>query len=113
MGGTNGHRREHESTPKSGRGVWRVTSGADRRAGAGTNLADFKGLGAVLDRVTRAGDALIVSRTSDGGAIAFTLLSGAVREKSYAASDAELHDVLDALWARYAGADDLPQEAPG
>ncbi len=70
-----------------------------RQVGAGF-LADVPGLTATIDRVIATGDAVMFSRTGDGGAVVITLLAGNDRHKAYAADQ----DELDAAVARLAEA---------
>jgi hypothetical protein len=55
----------------------------------------------MLDRVTRSGDALVIGRTRDGGAISITVISGDDREKLYASTDDELAAVITELCEAY------------
>ncbi len=68
---------------------------ADRRArfqDAGTET-----LAEAIDHVIDAGAGLILSRTSDGGAIAVTILMGTARVKAYAATQDELDEIVTRL----------------
>jgi len=47
------------------------------------------------------GDALTFGRTSDGGAVAITVLSDGGREKAYAATQEELNALIVALATAY------------
>lgn len=63
--------------------------------------ASFSACGEValdaIDMVIDQGDAIILSRTSDGGAVAVTIIAGDERSKEYAASQAELDEIVDFL----------------
>lgn len=92
----------------SQRGAWRDVDPPGRDTGGRTSrrgappLATIAGQFArAADRVTEAGDALIVARTSDGGAYAFTLLTREGRKKAYAASEEELCLLIDGLLEEY------------
>lgn len=50
-----------------------------------------------IDAVIDEGDAIIISRTSDGGAIAVTILTGQDRVKEYAGDQLELDRIIDVL----------------
>lgn len=54
-------------------------------------------LGRALDLVTSNGDAILIARTSDGGAVALTLLEGDDRHKLYATSQDELDRIFEEL----------------
>jgi hypothetical protein len=54
-------------------------------------------LGRALDQVTSNGDAMLIARTSDGGAVALTLLEGDDRHKLYATNQDELDRIFDEL----------------
>lgn len=55
----------------------------------------------IMDFVIQAGDAIVVSTTSDGGAVVVTVLAGDSREKAYAAGQLELDGVFDQIEAAY------------
>lgn len=99
--------RDRERVSRSTQGTARAGGRVGNRFGnrqSGTGSALFglcAGLGAALDAVTFAGDALLVSRTSDGGAIVLTLMAGDEREKAYVHSQVELDDVLGTLRCAY------------
>lgn len=54
-------------------------------------------IAAALDSVLREGDAIMFSRTSDGGALCVCVLTATDRLKRYAAHQAELDALLTAL----------------
>lgn len=56
-----------------------------------------RSIAAALDAVLKEGDAIMFSRTSDGGAICICVLTANDRLKRYAAHQAELDAVLTAL----------------
>jgi hypothetical protein len=64
-------------------------------------LEDVEKLGTLLDRIVEAGDGIMLSRTSDGGALVVTLYAGEARHKQYCASSAEVWAAFDALWQAY------------
>jgi len=55
----------------------------------------------IIDDVINAGAALIISRTSDGGAVVVTLLDDGIRGKAYGGSQAELDQAFERLAATY------------
>lgn len=80
----------------SGRGRYgrsRNESETARGVAALETLPDAELTGAVL-AVLRAGDAVALGTTRDGGALAITTFSGGMAEKFYASSDLEIHDLL-------------------
>lgn len=85
-----------------------VSSGIARLRGDATKPSDgllllggHSELGEVLDGLLETGDAVIIGRTRDGGALCFTILSGSEREKLYAGTTVELEALLDAIRAAY------------
>lgn len=82
------------------------TWGTTGRSGDGTKCSHVPDLGDTIDCVVDAGAALIFSRTSDGGAIALTLLDGDTRRKVYCADQAALNEAFDELTRLYAAAAD-------
>ncbi len=59
----------------------------------------------VVEAVTAAGDCLMLSRTSDGGAMHVRILSEGVVEKWYPATTQELSEVLTAIVGALGGID--------
>lgn len=64
-------------------------------------LADHSDLGLILDALIDGGDAIIIGATRDGGALAFTVMEGDQRHRTYAATDSELDGALRALHTMY------------
>lgn len=62
--------------------------------------ADPEDLQGAIVAATEDGAAVLLSKTSDGGALVLHILTGTSRHKLYPASVAELHEAL-ALIARY------------
>lgn len=60
-------------------------------------LADNSTCGLALDAVLRSGNGIILSRTSDGGAISITILVGDKRQRTYCSNDEELEEALSAM----------------
>jgi hypothetical protein len=85
-----GKDRNEAAKPAARRRVW---AAGKRKDGQG-ELAELGDLGGTVDRILATGDALMFSRTSDGGAIAITLFTDGGKEKVYSASQEE----LDANW---------------
>lgn len=87
----------------NGKGVKRAASrfGVRKAASDPPSLADVTGLGAIIDAAAAEGDALTFGRTSDGGAVAITVLSDGGREKAYAATQEELNALIVALATAY------------
>lgn len=54
-------------------------------------------LASVLDAVIDNGSAVIIGRTSDGGAISFTFLVGTDKHKAYASSLEDLEGIAEAV----------------
>lgn len=72
----------------------------------GTGSAHFREideLGATIDALIGAGDAVMFARTSDGGAIVVTLLRDKQRDKQYPVHQEELVQVFDWLRDEYMG----------
>jgi hypothetical protein len=76
----------------------------DRKAvkGNAPELASVVGLGLVLDKVLRGGNAVMLGHTRDGGALVITILDGDLRHKGYNASEEELEAAFQALEEMYA-----------
>lgn len=71
-----------------------------RRTGTGAFTAASVGSQVWLDAISSCMDAgigLLISRTSDGGAISITVYEGTGRARSYASSTEELAEVLAAV----------------
>lgn len=85
----------------SNRAGGRVHFGASQGNRSAGELAEVPRFAVVADFVIAAGDALMVSHTSDGGAVVVTILSGDSREKAYAAGQMELNDVFDQVEKAY------------
>lgn len=64
-------------------------------------FADISAFGLALDKVLKAGCALLVGQTRDGGAVVLTVLDGEQRHRTYCANDAELQAAIDALHFLY------------
>lgn len=69
---------------------------------AGMRFSVVPDLGDAIDAILEAGAALLVGRTSDGGAVAITLLDGGERHRAYVGTQAELDDAFDRLTQRFA-----------
>lgn len=99
---------ERRSKGKAGRASGSSSWGKRGDGDLSGCLADVPGLAAVLDRITAAGAALIVARTSDGGAYALTLLDGDSRAKRYAHTQGELDEAFADLSVEFA---EVPTDA--
>lgn len=64
-------------------------------------LAEVAGLGRVFDLVLRAGCALMLGHTRDGGAVCFTVLDGDNRHRTYAGNVHDLEQAIESLAAAY------------
>lgn len=96
--------RAPSGSSKSGsdrRGPGRNVFGASQSVREPGSLEEIKRLGIILDRIVASGDAIMVSSTSDGGAIVVTVLSGDSRQKAYAAGQRELVEVWEQLELAY------------
>jgi hypothetical protein len=56
-----------------------------------------------VDAVTRAGGAILMSRTSDGGALSICILDGDCKVKEYPHTSAEAEELLAAILDQYSG----------
>jgi hypothetical protein len=77
--------------------------GAPPRGAAGARFSRCEELGAILDGLIGEGDAILLARTADGGAISITLMRDNRREKSYPVSQEELNFLMDWLKDEYIG----------
>lgn len=93
-------------TGKGGSGQSRTNSSGGGKYGAMRHSTSTTAFGMTecgtvaleaIDQVIDDGDAIILSRTSDGGAIAVTILTGNERVKEYASSQVELDRIVDFL----------------
>lgn len=64
-------------------------------------VGELAGVGSLIDRIVNAGDAIMFSRTSDGGALVVTLYAGEERHKTYAPGQEELDEAWEALAQAY------------
>lgn len=83
------------SNAKSQRYTGSGKAGADR--GLYFSECDPATLRLCVDAVTRAGDAVLLARTSDGGAFSVRVLSDGQVFKSWPSSLEELHETLNML----------------
>ncbi len=65
------------------------------------SFTDCTDLARLLDSVCRAGCALMVGHTRDGGAVVLTILDGDNRHRTYSSNDAELQGAIDSAFAAY------------
>lgn len=73
--------------------------GSIRRSRA--SFARVRNLGAILNAVLDSGDAILMARTSDGGAIVLQLLDGGDKPKAYCVDQEQLDDNFAWLYERY------------
>lgn len=78
-------------------GSWQKILEAQGKPRASWTWADAEMLQDALVSVTGDGAALLLSKTSDGGALSLTILDGTHRLKWYPASEPELRDILEML----------------
>jgi len=60
-------------------------------------LADHSNCGLAIDAVLRAGNAIMLGGTRDGGALCITVLEGDTRHRTYCSNYNELEDALAQL----------------
>ena len=102
--GTDRERRDRQGGSKAATGGRGSTFSTTKATGGACPTCDeIASIGRVLDAVIASGDAIILSRTSDGGAVVITLLSDSGREKAYASTEAELSRAFEDLRAKYGG----------
>lgn len=99
----NARRRPSKGTRDASKpnGVAHFSFGANKANRDTPSLAEVKSLGETLDLICQAGDAILLSSTSDGGAVVVTILSGDAREKTYAGGQAELDAAFLVLFEFY------------
>lgn len=78
--------------------------GAQGGAHIAPEFAEVSSLGSTFDTVCRAGCALMVGHTRDGGAVVLTVLDADQRHRTYCSNVAELEDAITALVALYSTA---------
>lgn len=69
------------------------------------SFTDCTDLARLLDSLARAGCAIMVSHTRDGGAVVFTILDGDERHRTYCSNDHELQAAIDSALAAYGDGD--------
>jgi len=69
----------------------------DRKHDGGGRISRSKSASAAIDAALDLGLALIIGRTSDGGAVSLTLLSGEERHRTYCANQDELDEAWEAI----------------
>jgi hypothetical protein len=74
----------------------------------GPTLQDVPGVLGAIEAVLSGGRALMLSRTSDGGAIAVHVLDNGQRFKQYASSQEELDEVFADLLTAYGEGNSVP-----
>jgi len=79
----------------------RVHFGASGGAHRTPEIGKVERAAEIMDFVIAAGDAIVVSTTSDGGAVVVTVLAGDAREKAYAAGQMELNGIFDQIEEAY------------
>jgi hypothetical protein len=78
--------------------------GATRQArGVAPEYASQIRLGLAVDMLIRAGCAIMLGRTRDGGALVITVLDGDDRHRTYCVTEEELNDAIRALEEMYGG----------
>jgi hypothetical protein len=82
----------------------RLSFGASNGARQTPELGKVGRAAEIMDFVIKAGDAIVVSTTSDGGAVVVTVLAGDSREKAYASGQMELDGIFDQIEEAYSPA---------
>lgn len=77
---------------KAGRNTF--GNGARPEQAGSCAFAEVAGLGATLDALVRDGDAIILGRTSDGGAYSITILCDGAKERAYPHTQDELDEAF-------------------
>lgn len=67
----------------------------------GAEFAEVPNLGQIVDAVLDAGAALLLGRTSDGGAVVVQVLDGKDRYRTYPVKQEHLDAAFAQLWERY------------
>lgn len=92
--------------PETGKGeLWKTGANPfanNQERHIAPSFTDATDIGKLLDCVCRAGCALMVGHTRDGGAVVFTILDGDMRHRTYCANDHELQGAIDSALAAYA-----------
>lgn len=65
------------------------------------SFTDITDIARLLDSLCRAGCALMVSNTRDGGSVVLTILDGDTRERTYCSNQHELQGAIDSALAAY------------
>jgi hypothetical protein len=71
------------------------------KKGGAPELASEASIGGTIDAVLRAGCALMLGHTRDGGALVITVLDGDDRHRTYCSNDEELDAAVRALANMY------------
>lgn len=98
MGQQNGSASIGRKNGKATESRWEAAFASQKKGHVSWSMCGAEDLLAVVAAVTEDGAALLLSKTSDGGALLIQVLEGEGRKpKFYAASMAELNEVLFAL----------------
>lgn len=102
MGRDSQQRASRKSSNKgTSAGIARLRGGTDETGHEPLRLSQYPRILPAIDSIIRTGDAVILGRTRDGGAVCLTILSGEEREKLYASDEAELVALVDAIAGAY------------
>jgi len=101
MGNDNERSTGRRSAPRTPHKSGRVSFSGSKTSRDPGSFEEVKRLGIIFDYVVSAGDAIMVSSTSDGGAMVVTVLAGDSREKAYAAGQMELNGIFEAIEDAY------------
>ena len=77
--------------------------GGPKRKGIAPEFVEVSNFGKAVDVLTKAGCALMVGHTRDGGAVVLTILDGDKRHRTYCSDDTELQEAVTAMIEMYDG----------
>lgn len=77
--------------------------GGPKRKGIAPELVEVSNFSKAVDVLTKAGCAIMVGHTRDGGAVVLTILDGEKRHRTYCTDSTELQDAITAILDMYDG----------
>jgi hypothetical protein len=75
--------------------------GGPQRKGTAPDLTEVPELSKAVQVLLKAGCAILIGQTRDGGAVVLTILDGEQRHRTYCASDVDVREALTAIHNMY------------
>ena len=74
-----------------------------KKIGTAPSFVEVPDISKALDVLTKAGCAIMVGHTRDGGAVVLTILDGDKRHRTYCTTEMELQEAITAIFDMYDG----------